>query len=36
VTNPDKLVEDYYARTFVQLLNYIDVILSMDQGDVED
>ncbi len=36
VANPDKLVEDYYARTFIQLLKYIDDILNMDQVDVED
>ena len=36
VANPDKLVEDYYARTFIQLLNYIDDILSTGQVDVED
>jgi len=35
VANPDKLVEGYYARTFIQLLRYIDDILSMDQVDDE-
>lgn len=36
VSYPDRLVESYYARTFGDLIVYIDDLLSVEQADVQD
>lgn len=36
VSDPDKLVESFYARTFEKLISYVDDLLSRSQADVQD
>jgi Mrp family chromosome partitioning ATPase len=36
VSNPDKLVESYYARTFEKLIAYVGDLISVEQRDVQD
>jgi cellulose biosynthesis protein BcsQ len=36
VSNPDKLMESYYARTFETVIAYVDDLISMEQRDAQD